>query len=370
MSQLVKFLRDGGTLEDLAERFAVKSSRHGEYPNLVQLKYSQIESPMHEPIVQECRGIILDEADGWRVVARGFDKFFNHGEPNAAEIDWASARVQEKVDGSLVMLYFYGGKWQVATTGRPDASGEVNGHGMTFAELFWTVAAQYSLDLETVYTDITLLFELTTPYNRVVVRHGQSRLTFFGGRDKEGVWFIQPKDWSWHFRELWVKEYPLQCLEEVLSTFDTMEPVEQEGYVIVDKHHRRIKVKHPGYVALHHMKDGLSPKTFLEAVRKGESTEVLSHFPELEPIFLPIQAAYSALVEEVQADYRALCHIETQKDFAFEALKRRCSAALFQIRAGKAASAQDYFAACNLPSLLRLLGMKDADAERTATEEA
>jgi hypothetical protein len=54
---------------------------------------------MHEPIVRESRGVILDEADDWRVVARAFDKFFNYGESGADEIDWGTARVQEKVDG-------------------------------------------------------------------------------------------------------------------------------------------------------------------------------------------------------------------------------------------------------------------------------
>src|SRR5439155_25977607 len=145
MSEVVKFLRSGGTLDDLQFRYGVTSARHSRFPNLVQLKYNQISSPMHEAIVCECRGIILDEAEDWAVVARGFDRFFNHGEPNAVELDWTSARVQEKVDGSLLMLFQYQGQWQVATTGRPDGSGDVNGHGFTFAELFWQVARDAGL---------------------------------------------------------------------------------------------------------------------------------------------------------------------------------------------------------------------------------
>lgn len=117
MTAVREFLSAGGTLEDLAARYAVRALRHGLYPNLVRLNYSQIASPMAEPIVRECRGIVLDEAEGWAPVARGFDKFFNYGEPLAPEIDWPTARVQEKVDGTLCMAYFYDDRWHVATTG-------------------------------------------------------------------------------------------------------------------------------------------------------------------------------------------------------------------------------------------------------------
>src|SRR5688572_22229350 len=91
---------------------------------------------MHEPVVQECRGLIVDEAEAWRVVCRAYDKFFNVGEPNAAAIDWATARVYDKLDGSLMTLYGYRGKWHVASSGLPDAAGVAHDSGVTFADLF------------------------------------------------------------------------------------------------------------------------------------------------------------------------------------------------------------------------------------------
>jgi hypothetical protein len=53
----IAFLRAHG-LAELEHRFAVRGVRHRAYPNLVLLKYSQIDSPMAEPVVQECRGLI------------------------------------------------------------------------------------------------------------------------------------------------------------------------------------------------------------------------------------------------------------------------------------------------------------------------
>lgn len=68
--------------------------------NLVMFKYSQVDSDMSIKLVQECRGLILDE-DTKEIVSYPFNKFFNFGEPNAAKIDWASARIGQKIDGCV-----------------------------------------------------------------------------------------------------------------------------------------------------------------------------------------------------------------------------------------------------------------------------
>ena len=55
---------------------------------------------MGSPLVAECRGIILDEQDDWRVVSYPFDKFFNYNESKAAVLDWSQGvDVYEKLDG-------------------------------------------------------------------------------------------------------------------------------------------------------------------------------------------------------------------------------------------------------------------------------
>lgn len=363
-THLQHYLRSGGTLEALEHQYAIRAVPSGEHPSLYLFKYNQIASPMHEPIVQESRGIVLDSADDWRCVARGFDKFFNYGEPNAPEIDWKTARVQEKVDGSLCLLYRYQDVWKVATTGSPDASGPVETNAFTFAELFWNTlrAAGLPADFEVGATGLTLLFELTTPYNRVIVPHPISRLTLLGARETEtGIW--QSND---QVRQLadWlnvppVQEFGLQTIEAILESFTTLNPLKQEGYVVVDKAFRRIKVKHPQYVALHQMRYGFSRKAFLEVIRAGETPEVIAYFPELNTIFLEITADYQALCREADEVYAAHRHLETQKEFALAVSKHRCSSALFKIRSGQAQNAAGFYAQTPLSNLMRLLGYKE-----------
>ncbi len=358
-----EFLTTGGTLTALAEQYAVKAMRHRAYPNLVLLKYSQIASDMSLPIVQECRGIILDEADGWRVVSRAYDKFFNYGEPNAAEIDWTTAVVQEKVDGTLCTVYEYAGARHVATTGTPDASGPVNNGELIFAALFWETLGLYlGEDWDTPpweNDDWCYLFELTTPHNRVIVNHLTAGLTLLGVRDRVSGQWVKTSDTVMVKVVPVVREYALQSFEGIQNTFDRMDPLQQEGYVVVDAQGHRVKVKHPGYVALHHMKDGMTEKSMLEVIQRGEVPEVMVHFPEIADAFGQINTRYDALASAIDAAYLPIKNIETQKDFAAEALAFPYSAALFDIRRGKAADGRDFLAKATLPSLMRLLGMKE-----------
>lgn len=352
---LQDYLRGGGTPAELAEKFAIKTRRHEKHANLVQFKYDQINSPLREALVQECRGVILDEAENWNVVARAFDKFFNHGDPLAATIDWSTARVQEKVDGSLCVLYHFNSEWHVATTGTPDASGDVNGCGILFRDLFWRTFKAMGLALPDGHTNKAFLFELTSPWNRVVVRHADERLVLLGIRRRDGKWY-DPEGWGYPA----VKSYPLGSFEEILASFQGIDPLSQEGYVVVDGSFNRVKCKHPGYVALHHMKgDGLvSPRRVLEILLAGESTEVLTAFPEWAPYFTEASDKLVALASAIDSDYARLKPIPIQKDFALEAVKTRCSAALFQLRQGRIKSADEYLRAMTTDRLADVLDLK------------
>ena len=372
MTVLVQdFLRNGGTQGDLLDRYAIVAKRHRKYDNLVLFKYSQIDSPFAEPLVRECRGIILDEADGWRVISRAFDKFFNHGEGHAAKVDWATARVQEKLDGSLAVMYPYDGNWHVATSGTPDASGEVNGFGLTFAELFWRTFDAQELRLPPLHLGLCFFFELMGPLNRIVVRHPHERLTLLGARYLPTQEEISAAEVALHLPGIGpchiVREFALQSFEQIAYTFATMSPLSQEGYVVVDAAFNRVKVKHPGYVALHHMKGGTSRKTFVEIVRSGESEEVVDAFPEFKPLLEETRAAYERLIADVKGDYERLCGIEQQKAFAIEAVKTRCSAALFAVRAGKAQGVRAFLRDARIDMVMGLLGYKvEAEIQEAA----
>lgn len=382
---LQNFLRNGGTLDQLEEGWAISATRSVRYPNLVLFKYDQIESPPAAPIVVEARGIILDEANDWAVVARSFDRFFNVGDPHATEVDWDNCRVQEKLDGSLIQMYWYDNQWLVATSGNPDAAGNVNGFDMTFETLFWdTFRATIPSVYEKAEFDpkLTYVWELTSPYNKVVVQHTEAKVTLIGLRDvatgaELPVYPISP------FVPV-VRSFPLKSLSEVLAACKELKGFEQEGFVVVDSNFNRVKVKSPHYVMLHHTRDSMSPKGFVDVIRNGESDEFLAYFPEFTELFNTIKLKYQFFVAGCDADWYtvvdkvfpdkevapglnfktfdiALAQYNNgamRKKFAAEATKMRLPGYLFARLDGKVANCAEYLKNQPLDNVMRLLELK------------
>ena len=352
--QTVQFIRDFG-LTTLVERFGITVKPHPRFPNLVFLKYNQIDSPMHESIVQECRGLILDASDDWRVVSYPFRKFFNHGEPNAVAVDWSTARVYEKLDGSLMTLYPYRGEWHVASNGTPDAGGEVFGHGFTFAELFWKTFKEAGYRLPMPGVPFSFMFELMTPFNRVVVQHAAPRLKLIGVRHLGLLAEDHVGGWAGAMGWDCVGSLPLGCIADCLAAAEALDPIASEGFVVCDASFNRVKVKSARYVALAHLKETASPRRMLEIIRAGESDEFLAYFPELKAAYDVVRERFDATCAELDADYARLRDIPEQKAFAAEAIKTRCSSPLFAVRAGKCKSVREFFATCSMPAVERVV---------------
>lgn len=362
MLQVQQYLRQYD-LEALEAEFKITYRRHCEYPNLVLLKYDQIASPFEHELVKECRGLILDEANDWNVVCYTFRKFFNYGEPNCAEIDWNNCSVLEKKDGSLAQIYHFNGQWRMATSGSPDASGNVGDFGFTFKEHFWDVFKKVGGKLPT-DPNYCFAMELTGPYNRVVIPYQEAGLTLLGARHLPTLTEVPYEQLSqFDLGVPVVGSFDLSSYESITKSFDTFKGIEGEGYVVVSKQLNgtsldRAKIKHPGYVYLHRLKDGTSRKSFVEIVRSGESAEVITYFAEFKEIFDDIQSRYNNLLDTVKADYEKIKHIEIQKEFALEAVKTRCSAALFSVRSGRSKSFEAFFQQMPIDHVMQLLGLK------------
>jgi hypothetical protein len=357
------FLRAGNSFDELADKYAIDAKRHSVYNNLVLFKYNQIESPFSEQIVRECRGIILDENADWAVRSMSFIKFFNLGEEHASTIDWTTARVQLKIDGSLSCLWSYNGEWHVSTTGTPDASGDVNGYGITFQKLFWDT---FKYKLPDPNCGICFFFELTSALNRIVVRYQEPNLTLLGARNLITLQELTAQEAQAYIPCPIVQEFPLNSFDACIASFGKMDPLKQEGYVVLSKRlcdgiwiFDRVKIKHPGYVLLHHAKDGLmSQKSIVEIARTGEMPEVLIAFPEYKPAFDEAQSRLNILIAELETAYDAIKDMPEQKAFALLAIKSKCSGALFSLRANKVHSFRQYFAEMQIDSLMKLLGYK------------
>ena len=291
-------------LEKTLEVFKLKIR---EYPTKILLKYNQLVSPtiMALPEVQECRGLIL-ERGSWRVLSMGFKKFFNAEEGNAHKIDWDTAHVLAKIDGSLVSLYFYNGVWCTATTGTALGEGEVNNKlGTTFNQLFWnTVANKYNFNDTLLNKDFIYVFELTTPYNIVVTPHGESSATLLAIRNRITLDEFPYEDVVKMGGELGipvVKRFDLNAKDVgvLKRTFDNM-PWSEEGYVVVDGNFNRIKVKNPAYVAVHSLKGKSAEHNIMTIIVANEIEEFGAVFPERKAEVFRLKENYDNLILQLE----------------------------------------------------------------------
>lgn len=307
-------------LEHLAEVYKIKISRHGD---LVSLKYDQIESPMREPIVQECRGMVVDVSTG-NVLAWPYNKFWNHGEGQAAAIDWASARVLEKLDGSLMILYFDpradGNGWRVASSGHPVAGGSYGqGNTEVFADAFWRVARDTGMEILVASPHLTYMFELCDMPNRIVVRHERPRLVLHGARYTGSGAELEHDTLASHARAMgveFVRSFPISSADGCLRAAAELDPLAQEGFVVVDRHFNRVKVKSPRYVALHLLRGEMTERRAIELWQSGECSELLNAFPEFGAEVGAVHARIEAIAESAARTFVEHASLPTRKEFA------------------------------------------------------
>jgi hypothetical protein len=279
-----------------------------EYENKILLKYDQLSSPtlMALPEMQDCRGLVLEKGT-WKVMSLAFRKFFNSQEGNAAKIDWNTASVLEKLDGTLIQVYWdwHKNTWFAGTTGTAEGEGEVNNKmGTTFNDLFWdTVNNKYAFNECLLNKDLIYVFELTTPYNIVVKPHGESSATILTVRNRETLVELSGKDLEMTAISLGiplVKKFDLNAKDvgALLRTFEGM-PWSEEGYVVVDAEFNRVKIKNPAYLAVHHLKGKTAEHNILTIVKTNEIEEFASTFPERKAELLKLKENYDLLTAKL-----------------------------------------------------------------------
>lgn len=256
--------------------------------------YNLIDLPdFTDEIVQEARGIIIN-IETLDVVCWPFRKFGNWSEPYADDIDWSTARVQDKIDGSIVKMWFDHklDEWRWSTNGTINASDALidespYGENRTFMNAIEdtsnypeVIAAQNLCD-----KDCTYIFELTGPENKIVIDYKESRLWHIGTRDN-----TSGKEYNEDIGICRPVEYQLHSLSECIEKVHELNPKDlciKEGFVVVDKNWHRVKIKSDEYLYLHKLAYNrvLTKDRILEIILaddKKQMDDLLKYFPECE----------------------------------------------------------------------------------------
>jgi hypothetical protein len=359
MLSIINYIKANG-LNKAVSNFRLKTK---EYENKILIKYDQIESSMGHSEVQDCRGLILEKGT-WNIMCLSFRKFFNNSEGHAASIDWNTARILEKLDGTMIQLYWDWHKniWLAATTGTAEGEGEVNNKlGTTFHDLFWTtVTEKYNMNDGLLNKDLVYVFELTTPYNIVVKPHAESSATLLAVRNRttlNEISYDYLKSIASTIGVPLVKSYDLNATNSgaVIKTLEGM-VWHEEGYVIVDGNFNRIKIKNPAYVAVHHLKSKTSEHAIMDVVKTNEIDEFIATFPERKEEMTKLHIGYVKLVSELEGVWDILKERKPKnitpkekKRFAMEVFKeisdrnlKEYSGLYFSLNDGKVESVREF----------------------------
>jgi hypothetical protein len=227
-------------------------------------------------ITMGCRGLITD--DQGNIIARPFPKFFNWEELKHGKMPSGKFTATKKMDGSMIIatMLDVGDRfeWLVASRG-----------SFTSPQAVWGSQLIKNLKMAPqeegdsgAHREITYIFELIHPENRIVVSYGSVAELVLLGAVHTASGNECPRDWwpkSWKH----VEEYDFsgKSLEEIKE----MNLPNEEGYVLKYEDGTRVKIKFEDYCHLHRMVTGFTSKNIWECMVKGPSiNEMLESVPD------------------------------------------------------------------------------------------
>ena len=206
------------------------------------------------------RGLILDVFNR-RIVATPFEKFFNWGESEGGEdlpfypnLPFES---YEKLDGSLLIVFYYMGKWRTATKGSFNS---------TQAQWGQEQIASSGL-IKYLSPGVTYLFEAIYNENRIVIRYPYEGLVSLGAYAPNGYeWILTGFENIPGIRM--AKRYFFGSISEMLYKAKHLKASE-EGWVVRFSNGQRVKIKGDEYKRIHAMVSRMTPLSIWESMKNG-----------------------------------------------------------------------------------------------------
>lgn len=224
------------------------------------------------------RGLIINHTTG-EIVARPFDKFFNWlqgGRKASGHI----VAVTEKLDGSMGVLYRQNGDKKIATRGSFGSE----------QALWATNFLNTYFDLADLPDELTLIFEIIYPENRVVVDYkGREDLVLLAARNRhtgqylnffEGVVPLAQK-----YGFTLPKVYSFNDITSIIALCGEISG-DEEGFVVEFSDGQRFKFKGDRYLELHKLISNISFRNTVRAYMSGSLSKWLETLPDefLQPV--------------------------------------------------------------------------------------
>lgn len=212
-------------------------------------------------------------------VCHPFDKFGNYGESYVREIDWKSARVTEKIDGSLIKVWYHGG-WHISTNGTINAQyAYVPNTQLSYYDLFIRALKKNGDPardfFEWLNPDYVYMFELVSPDNRMTILYPEDAIYLIGVRDRKSDREFDIDIFKQYFFRIYMpnmvkfpERYYLNTLGDCIHATQLMS-ADEEGFVVCDDKFDRVKVKSEQYLIASHLRfnNSINVKKVIKLIR-------------------------------------------------------------------------------------------------------
>ena len=362
---VVKYIKQN-SFQQLVDTYKLRVNYHKDYPNLVQLCYHQLDTPK-DAISDNCRGLILDIDDDYRVVSFPFTRFsdYNYKNPGSNKVDFDDCKFYKNEDGSLTTLYFYDNKWNVSTKGLPDASGLIKGIDKSYNDYFWQVWDKLGYKLPEENTNLNFIFEMIIPTDSFLVQAKEPNIILLGIRNTETLEEMDicryRTNISSHYNWNVVEDYEGYPLEIILQDILNVDPLTHEGYVACDSNFNRCKIKSPQYEAINLLrtnnftnqeewlnradqikKDNFRRLCQIVRVNNHSNFLKLEKYSEFKEPYKEISSRYKQIINTLE-NLIIQCEGLEGKELGLKCKQHPlCNIFMFAYRAGKIKSIKDY----------------------------
>eukprot|EP01125_Pyxidicula_operculata_P016005 TRINITY_DN546_c0_g1_i3.p1 TRINITY_DN546_c0_g1~~TRINITY_DN546_c0_g1_i3.p1 ORF type:complete len:527 (-),score=43.89 TRINITY_DN546_c0_g1_i3:24-1604(-) len=119
---VVDYIKSNGVVQ-LGFDFSLILYIHPKHKNIVHIRRDPKSSPLDEPIVKQCNGLVID-IENYKILSRPYFQFLDYepeNVPNKIKTDGTEI-IYEKLDGKLITVYYYDGVWNISTSLTADGS--------------------------------------------------------------------------------------------------------------------------------------------------------------------------------------------------------------------------------------------------------
>jgi RNA ligase len=291
-----------GLMEQVKSKY-IRLSRHNE---LELFTYSQ--STVYERnwnlYTLISRGLILHPPSK-AVIATPFPKFFNYGEMEGGEHPelCSDSIIYEKMDGSLAIVFYFGGEWHCATKG-----------SFTSGQALWAKKwINQHAARDKLIKGHTYLFEIIYPENKIIVDYDYSGLVLLSAYDSDGFEYshndLVNLAETCNFKA--AKTFDFSDMRDLLEKAKILDK-NNEGWVVRFPSGYRLKIKGEEYVRIHRLLSNITPLGIWDILLKGDNVENLrSELPEellkdFDIIYQILNTQINALLDEIFACQKRL----------------------------------------------------------------